>query len=85
MLSTAQAAVVVAAVAAYIGAGLLFALVFLSVGVQRIDDAARGASLGFRLLVLPGVTLLWPLLAWRWWRAASARGAGHKPVPGAAP
>jgi hypothetical protein len=52
--------------AAYAGIGLLFALCFAARGVERIDPAARGASLGFRLLVLPGAVALWPLLARRW-------------------
>lgn len=50
----------------YLGAGLLFAIAFVSLGVQRIDPAAEGAKLGFRLLILPGSAALWPLLAWRW-------------------
>ncbi len=33
-----------------------------------LDIAARGAGLGFRLLITPGVVALWPFLAWRWLR-----------------
>lgn len=47
---------------AYAALGLLFALVFVTMGVQRIDAAARGVGLGFRLLILPGATALWPWL-----------------------
>ena len=67
-MSEAQAAVVAMWMAGYLGAGLLFAVAFLSFGVQRLDPNARGASLGFRLVVLPGVVVLLPLLAWRWLR-----------------
>jgi len=35
-------------------------------GVDRIDPNARGAGLGFRLLILPGSAALWPLLLRRW-------------------
>jgi hypothetical protein len=56
----------------YAGLGLLFAIAFLARGVGRIDPAARDASWGFRLVVLPGVVTLWPLLARRWWRGATA-------------
>ena len=52
--------------ALYAAAGLLFALLFVTFGVARIDAAAKGADLGFRLLILPGVAALWPWLAWRW-------------------
>lgn len=52
----------------YLGLGLLFAVAFVTFGAGRVDPRARGASIGFRLAVLPGVAALWPLLAWRWLR-----------------
>ena len=55
----------------YAAAGWLFALVFVTFGVTRVDETARGASWGFRLFILPGVAALWPLLAWRWYQACS--------------
>jgi hypothetical protein len=51
---------------AYVGTGLLFALVFVTSGVQRVDPSARGAGWGFRLLIVPGTVIVWPLLAVRW-------------------
>ena len=35
-------------------------------GVERIDPAAKGASRGFRLIIVPGAVALWPLLLRRW-------------------
>ena len=55
-------------VAIYAIIGLLFGLPFLKWGVSRIDPSVRGAGVGFRLLVLPGVMAFWPLLARRWLR-----------------
>jgi hypothetical protein len=52
--------------AGYLALGTLFAVPFLARGVARIDPGARGAPLGFRLAILPGVVALWPLLARRW-------------------
>ena len=49
-------------------AGLVFAVPFVIWGVDRIDPAARRSRLGFRLLILPGVVALWPVLARRWLR-----------------
>jgi hypothetical protein len=69
-----MARVIVWAGAAYVGSGLLFAIAFVTTGVQRLDAAARGAGWGFRALIVPGVTLLWPLLAVRW-----VRGSVHPP------
>jgi len=62
----------VLAAGVYAAAGLVFALAFVARGVERVDPAAPGATLGFRLIVLPGVVALWPLLARRWWRGATA-------------
>ena len=49
--------------------GFVFAIAFLARGFSRIDTQAAGAGLGFRLMILPGVTALWPLLLKRWIRA----------------
>jgi hypothetical protein len=50
----------------YAAVGLFFAVPFLWKGVATLDPAAGGSRLGFRLIILPGVVALWPLLAWRW-------------------
>ncbi len=47
--------------------GALVALPFLTIGIDRIDEDARGAY-AFRPLLIPGVLLIWPLVLWRWWR-----------------
>ena len=59
------------ALTAYVAIGIVFAIPFVSIGVQRVDAVAKGAGLGFRLLILPGVTALWPLLLLRWVRGWS--------------
>jgi hypothetical protein len=48
--------------------GLLFAVPFVLVGVNRIDPHAGHSSWGFRLLIIPGTVALWPLLLRRWWK-----------------
>lgn len=53
-------------VAGYAVLGLLFAGPFLVRGVTRLDPAARGTSLAFRLAILPGTVALWPVLARKW-------------------
>jgi hypothetical protein len=65
---------VVTAASWYLAAGLVFAGPFVFRGVNRIDPAARGGTWGFRVVIAPGVVLLWPLLAARW-----ARGSVHPP------
>jgi hypothetical protein len=50
----------------YLLCGVIFAIPFVLVGVGKIDPHAAHGSWGFRILILPGTTLLWPLLAKRW-------------------
>ncbi|MCP4203334.1 MAG: hypothetical protein GY769_15535 [bacterium] len=57
-----------AALGLYLGAGLVFAVAFVTRGVQRIDPQARGGSWGFRLAILPGTAAFWPILLRRWLR-----------------
>lgn len=59
---------------AYAVCGLLLAVPFVTFGVGRIDEAARGAPAGFRLLILPGAVALWPWIALRWLGAARTEG-----------
>lgn len=70
-MSIALAQTLVATLTVYAVVGLIFGLAFVLRGVERVDPAARGASIGFRLLILPGCAALWPYLARRWWRAGS--------------
>jgi len=50
----------------YLIAGFLFALLFAFRWVNDFDEEARAAPFGFRLLILPGCTLLWPYLLQRY-------------------
>ena len=59
----------VGAAGLYLAAGVVFAVPFVAVGVGRVDRVAERGTLGFRLIILPGVVALWPLLAMRWLRA----------------
>lgn len=54
--------------------GAIVAAVFLTIGIDRIDEDARGAYI-FRPLLIPGVLLIWPLVLWRWWHIETERAA----------
>lgn len=49
--------------------GALFAAAFVTAGIDRVDPVAKHAPAGFRLIVMPGVAALWPLLLTRWIRS----------------
>jgi hypothetical protein len=38
-------------------------------GVTRVTDPPRPASIGARLLIIPGAAVLWPYVLARWLRA----------------
>ncbi len=50
--------------------GGVVAALFLVVGIDRIDEDARGAYV-FRPLLIPGILLIWPIVLWRWWSLES--------------
>jgi hypothetical protein len=58
----------VEALAAYGLTGVVFAALFVMFGIHRVDPVAEGAPFSFRLIVVPGVAALWPLLLVRWIR-----------------
>ena len=57
--------------------GAIIALVFLTIGIDRIDEDAQGAYV-FRLLLIPAILLIWPLVLWRWYILESNRDAWSK-------
>ena len=60
------AAILLLLLGIYLATGLLFALVFVVLGVRQIDPHAAPDSWGFRLLIIPGTMAFWPLLLRRW-------------------
>ncbi|HWA15020.1 MAG TPA: hypothetical protein VG817_01205 [Gemmatimonadales bacterium] len=62
MISPVLATLIVALAALYLVAGALFAIPFATRWAGRLDPVAANGTIGFRLLLLPGAILLWPLL-----------------------
>lgn len=71
-MSVELAGAIVWALFGWLGFGLVFGIAFVLFGVQRIDPAAEHGSWGFRILILPGVAALWPVLLLRWARGVHA-------------
>lgn len=63
-MSEAAAETLVLSLGIYFALGLLVGLVFMFGGAGRIDPAAKGKGLPIRvrLLILPGIIGLWPLM-----------------------
>jgi hypothetical protein len=60
------------ALLAYGLVGLILAIAFLSSGLSRTLPH-RSLTLGARLLLLPGIIALWPLILGRWLRSRGRR------------
>lgn len=58
----------------YLVCGLALGVPFVLRGADRVDDAAKGTSIGFRLLILPGTVALWPLMAMKWFKVQKTGG-----------
>ena len=54
----------------YLVVGALLGLAFLIFGIKRVDPAAIGAPITFKLIVLPGTIILWPVVLIMWLRSA---------------
>lgn len=54
------------AVAIYLVLGLLFSLFFLRKGLTKVDASTEGTNWIFKLLILPGLLVFWPLFFYKW-------------------
>ena len=63
-MSEGLANIIVMAIGVYAAIGLLVGLAYLFGGAGRIDPAAKGKGMPWRVraLILPGVLGLWPLM-----------------------
>ena len=61
------------ALALYAAAGAVTALAFVSVGMSQVLHPPMPATLGARILILPGAFALWPYIVIRWCRARGTR------------
>lgn len=61
-MTTELAAQIWLVIGAYLGAGLVFGLIFVTILAGGLDPDAKRMKLSVRLLILPGTALLWPLM-----------------------
>jgi hypothetical protein len=56
----------------YLLAGLAFLLPFLLKGIKKIDEGAHGGSVGFYIIIIPGVIVFWGILLNKWIKKLNA-------------
>jgi hypothetical protein len=66
-------AAVLTGLAIYAIAGLAIAIAFVSVGISQVLHPPMPATLGARILLMPGAVALWPYILLRWRKARAAR------------
>ena len=64
--------VLVFVLGAYAAIGVPIGVAFAARGVTRVDAAAVGSGVRFRVLILPGSIGLWPVVLGKWLRASDA-------------
>jgi hypothetical protein len=52
--------------AIYLGLGVLFVIPFLMKWLNKIDEGAHSSTIGFKIIIIPGVIVLWPVLLSKW-------------------
>jgi hypothetical protein len=62
MITPFAASWILGIAALYLAVGTAFALPFAFRWSGRLDPVAAHGTIGFRLLIIPGAMLLWPLL-----------------------
>ncbi|HXL58364.1 MAG TPA: hypothetical protein VN958_19010 [Chitinophagaceae bacterium] len=56
--------------AIYLACGFVFMIPFIIKGVDVIDEGAHGSSIGFRIIIIPGTIVFWPVLLRKWMKKA---------------
>jgi hypothetical protein len=58
--------IILCIVALYLALGFLFMIPFIIKGINKIDEGAHGSSIGFRIIIIPGVIVFWIVLLNKW-------------------
>ena len=55
--------------AVYLLMGVLFVIPFLIKGLNKVDEGAHGSTFGFKIIIIPGVIVFWPVLLSKWMKS----------------
>lgn len=55
----------------YLALGVLFSVVFMWKGLEKVDESAKGSSWFFKVLIFPGMVAFWVLFLNKWLKIKS--------------
>ncbi|MBS4065411.1 MAG: hypothetical protein KGZ74_12665 [Chitinophagaceae bacterium] len=61
------------AILVYALAGCCFLPFFYKKGIHLIDESVKGSSIGFYIIIIPGVLVFWPVLLRQWRKALKTK------------
>ena len=61
--------VILIIVAIYLLLGVFFVIPFLVKGLTKVDAGAHRGTIGFKIIIIPGVIVFWPVLLSKWMKA----------------
>jgi hypothetical protein len=63
--------IILLSVLAYLVVGVIFSIFFYRKGLNSLDENASGSTIGFKLIIFPGVVVFWPFLLLNWKRGVT--------------
>ena len=54
----------------YFCCGFVFALAFIFKGAEVVDEGAHESGIGFKIIIIPGIMVFWPMLLNKWIKAS---------------
>jgi hypothetical protein len=60
-------------VSIYLALGVLFLIPFLVKGISKVDEGAPGSTIGFKIIIIPGVIVFWPFLLKKWMKGGKEK------------
>jgi len=65
--------IILIVVGIYLLLGVLFVIPFLLKGLTKVDEGTHGSTIGFKIIIIPGVIVFWPVLLSKWMKNRNHR------------
>ena len=61
----------------YLMGGIVFTILFQIKGLSKIDEGVHDSTIGFRIIIIPGCIMFWPVLLKKWIKASRNSSVGQ--------